>query len=296
MGVAMLHHRPLATGGLPEYTYTGVAQLIDDGGGNWRIKFLSSGTLTLGKKTKADAFLVGGGGGGCSRMTQDSTVICGGAGGGGGYTATHKAVTLAKGTAYVITIGAGGAGGTYSGLGKQGGTTKIVGGDVSLTVNGGGVGGLNGSSGCYGGAGGSGGGGNAASGYSSLYALRGPLGGQDGGNSRKQDGSEATQGSSWGNPFGKGQGTTTREFGESTGQLYAGGGGCGTSLVNTDEYNYGGAGGGAAGGRYTDSGNNASANTGGGGGGCGDGYTSGSTSGGNGGSGILILRNARKEA
>lgn len=82
MGVAMLHHRPLATGGLPEYTYTGAHQLIDDGGGNWRIKFLSSGTLTLGNKTKVDAFLVGGGGGGCSRMEQDSTVICGGAGGG----------------------------------------------------------------------------------------------------------------------------------------------------------------------------------------------------------------------
>lgn len=294
MGIAIMHRRVIATGGLPEYTYTGVAQLIDDGGGNWRIKFLSSGTLTLGKKTKVDAFLVGGGGGGCSRMSSDDTVICGGAGGGGGYTATHKAVVLEKGTAYAVTIGAGGAGGTYSGLGKEGGATKIVGGDVSLTVNGGGVGGLNGSSGCYGGAGGSGGGGDGV--YGALNSLRGPMGGQDGGNSRKLDGSEATEGSSWGNPFGIGQGTTTREFGETTGQLYAGGGGCGTSQVHSSEYNYGGAGGGAAGGSFTSFGNSASANTGGGGGGCGQGYTSGSTSGGNGGSGILILRNARKEA
>lgn len=293
MGIAIMHRRVMATGGLPEYTYTGAAQLIDDGGGNWRIKFLSSGTLTLGKKTKADAFLVGGGGGGCSDMVQDSTSICGGAGGGGGYTATHKALVLEKGTAYAVTIGAGGAGGTYSGLGKQGGATKIVGGNVSLTVNGGGVGGLNGSSGCYGGAGGSGGGGDGV--YSALNSLRGPMGGQDGGNSRKQDGSEATEGSSWGNPFGIGQGTTTREFGEATGQLYAGGGGCGTSMAHSSEYNYGGAGGGAAGGQFTDFGNNATANTGGGGGGCGQGYTSGSRSGGAGGSGILILRNWRKE-
>lgn len=293
MGIAIMHRRVMTTGGLPEYTYTGVAQLIDDGGGNWRIKLLSSGTLTLGNKTKVDAFLVGGGGGGCSRMSNEDSVICGGAGGGGGYTATHKAVVLEKGTAYAVTIGAGGAGGTYDGLGKQGGATKMVGGGVSLTVNGGGVGGLNGSSGCYGGAGGSGGGGDGV--YIALNSLRGPMGGQDGGNSRKRDGSEATEGSSWGNPFGVGQGTTTREFGEATGQLYAGGGGCGTSMAHSSEYNYGGAGGGAAGGQYTDFGNNATANTGGGGGGCGEGYTSGSRSGGAGGSGILILRNWRKE-
>lgn len=295
MGIAIMHRRVMATGGLPEYTYTGAAQLIDDGGGNWRIKFLSSGTLTLRNKTKVDAFLVGGGGGGCSTMDNEDTSICGGAGGGGGYTATHKAVVLEKGTAYAVTIGAGGAGGTYSGLGKQGGATKIVGGNVSLTVNGGGVGGLNGSSGCYGGAGGSGGGGDAANGYTSMYSLRGPLGGQDGGNSRKRDGSEATEGSSWGKPFGIGQGTTTREFGEATGQLYAGGGGCGTSSSHSDEYNYGGAGGGAAGGGYTAFGNDASANTGGGGGGCGQNYTNYSRPGGAGGSGILILRNGRKE-
>ena len=35
-----------AVSGLPEFTYTGVSQLFDDGTGNWRIKFLTSGTLT----------------------------------------------------------------------------------------------------------------------------------------------------------------------------------------------------------------------------------------------------------
>ena len=51
--------------GMPEYTYTGNASLIDDGGGNWRIKFLTSGTLTFTKLGNAkgglDVFLVGGG-------------------------------------------------------------------------------------------------------------------------------------------------------------------------------------------------------------------------------------------
>ncbi len=51
--------------GMPEYTYTGNASLIDDGGGNWRIKLLTSGVLTFTKLGNAkggiDLFLVGGG-------------------------------------------------------------------------------------------------------------------------------------------------------------------------------------------------------------------------------------------
>ena len=55
----------------------GTYQVLDDGGGNWRIKFLSSGTFTPLKDMVIDAFLVGGGGG-------RSYVLCGG--GGAGYT------------------------------------------------------------------------------------------------------------------------------------------------------------------------------------------------------------------
>ena len=68
--------------GLPRFTYTGQYSFIQDGDGHWRIKFLTSGTLTfssLGNGADgADLFIVGGGGG-------SNTY----AGGGGGYTVTR---------------------------------------------------------------------------------------------------------------------------------------------------------------------------------------------------------------
>lgn len=51
----------------PVYSYSGSATLIDDGSYNYRIKFLTSGTLNfshLGKFNSIDVFCVGGGGGG----------------------------------------------------------------------------------------------------------------------------------------------------------------------------------------------------------------------------------------
>ena len=64
----------------------GTYQVLDDGGGNWRIKFLSSGTFTPLKNMVIDAFLVGAGGG-------KGSVRCGG--GGAGYTTTVRSITLA---------------------------------------------------------------------------------------------------------------------------------------------------------------------------------------------------------
>ena len=61
----------------PKFTYTGTHEYIDDGGGNWRIKFLTSGTLTLKNKITVDVFLVGGGGAGGS----GNGYMAGGAGG-----------------------------------------------------------------------------------------------------------------------------------------------------------------------------------------------------------------------
>lgn len=61
----------------------GTYQVLDDGGGDWRIKFLSSGPFTPLKDMVIDAFLVGGGGG-------RSYVLCGG--GGAGYTTTVRSV------------------------------------------------------------------------------------------------------------------------------------------------------------------------------------------------------------
>lgn len=177
---------------LPEFEYTGTYQLLDDGDGNWRIKFTTSGTLTLAKTTTVDLFLVGGGGGGVS------------GGGGGGYTATHTSVVLEGGTPYTVTIGGGGTGGAggMAGNGSAGGATSI--GSYSIT------GGASANQ-DDGGNGGSGGGGSG----SELDNWR------NGGNG----GSDGANGATSSYPGGTGQGITTREFGETDGELYSGGGG-----------------------------------------------------------------------
>ena len=54
---------------LPRFTYTGTYSLIDDENRNWRIRFLTSGTLQFRSAMTMDVFLVGGGaGGGNGRM------------------------------------------------------------------------------------------------------------------------------------------------------------------------------------------------------------------------------------
>ena len=175
-------HYPYIGGGgvVPKFKYTGQYSFIDDGGGNWRIKFLTSGVLTWLKDTMIDVFLVGAGGGANSTPPQ--------AGGGGGYTKTVKNVSLAENTQYTIEIGTGGES-------VNGGRTSAFG----STAEGGKVGG-NGRG--NGGNGGSGGGGNGAAG--GIDGANGLSGGIFSG--------------------GTGQGSTTREFGESTGDLYASGG------------------------------------------------------------------------
>ena len=77
-------------GGVPQYEYTGQSTFIDDGSGNWRLKFLTSGTLTLKNKITVDVFLVGGGGSGGKTYTGQRGV----GGGGGGYTNTTKKLTM----------------------------------------------------------------------------------------------------------------------------------------------------------------------------------------------------------
>lgn len=225
----------------PEFTYTGSSQLLNDNDqpisdfpnykGNWKIKFLTSGTFKVinmyGWDGRIDLFLVGGGGGGGKRNTYGGAFN--GGGGGGGYTKTVKAITVSQNTSYTITVGAGGSANT------NGGTTSAF----SNTASGG-KGPTDDSNTYVGGAGGSGGGhGNTNTGVSSS------AGGSDGG-----DGGSGS----------KGQGTTTREFGLSGGTLYSGGGGGAKSA--------GGEGGGANGETYSGGGSiNAAENTGGGGGG-----------------------------
>ena len=180
----------------PTYTYTGSSQLIDDGNGNWRIKFLTSGTLVINDilniSNGIDVFLVGGGAGGAGS----------GAGGGGGYTKTIKKVSVTLNNGYAITIGAGGN------ADENGGSSSAFGYSVS-----------GGKTGYYdGGNGGSGGG----SGFRKQELASAGAGGSDGSNG----GAGQYNG-------GVGQGTTTREFGESDGTLYAGGGGGYTRTVKS---------------------------------------------------------------
>lgn len=222
------------------YTYSGSHEKIDDGSGNWRIKIKSSGTLkftNLGKWNGVIDLFLVGGGGG----TYEEGTRGASGGGGGGYTKTKKSITVVEGTNYQIVVGAGGQ------AGADGGSSSGFGQSVS-----GGQGRSNNSNG-----------GNGGSGGATYFA---GSGGSDGGNG---GGSGATPGT--------GQGTTTREFGESTGTLYSGGGAC--AIVNNAN-DAGGAGGGG------NAQQNGTANTGGGAGGSNENSH-------NGGSGIVVVRNHR---
>ena len=47
-------------GSSPVFTYSGNCSVIDDGSGNWRVKFLNSGTIVFNANISIDVFLVGG--------------------------------------------------------------------------------------------------------------------------------------------------------------------------------------------------------------------------------------------
>lgn len=237
-----------------DFTYTGTCNIRTDG----VIEFLTSGDFIPNETLNIDAFLVGGGGAGNGYGSSGV-----GAGGGGGYTKTLTKIILQQGTRYPITIGAGGAHSTsstsYFGLG--GGNTTAFG----TTVNGG---------------------------QPTTSTGAGGNGGSGGGGTTQQGGSDGSNGLSSGAYIGgKGQGTTTREFGEPSGKLYAAGGGGGIS-DNTTIGIAGGDGGGGMGGTYAVNGHDGEANTGSGGGGKGSNKN---LYAGSGGSGIVCIR-LHKEA
>lgn len=290
MGVGLLRNHPIAPSRLPEYTYTGAHQLIDDGGGNWRIRLLTSGTLTLKRKTVVDVFLVGGGGGGSSAASG-----YGGSGGGGGYTKTEKIMQLDAGMSYNAVIGAGGAAGQATGGNMSAFASGGTGGETAFN----GVSAAGGAGGRHyaynsqlkGGDGGSGGSATVAYPVGDGTIGSGYAGGTDGGDGYSGSGSARP---------GTGQHTTTREFGDTAGALYSGGGGLGGNGSNNTMNGKGGAGGGGNGmntsGTQAEDGQtwhvNGVANTGGGGGG--GAYTGNYfLVSGSGGAGIVIIRNAR---
>lgn len=248
----------------PKYTYTGQHVLIKDSGDDWRIKLLSSGTLNVLKNLKVDVFMVGGGAGGGSASASSA------GGGGGGYTLTQKNVLLSESSPITVVIGAGGT------SKKEGGRTQFkdfsVGGGEAVLSYSGGNGGSGGGSGRY-----------------NLGTNPGN-GGEDG-----NDGGDGTDGNG-----GKGQGTTTREFGEPDGELYASGGGGSGELVGglggNGQPNLAGSGQSiVVGGQQYTGGKGGGGYGAGGGGGVGLGGSS-DNAGGNGAQGIVIIRNARESA
>ncbi|MBQ5587013.1 MAG: hypothetical protein IIU73_00165 [Selenomonadales bacterium] len=230
------------------FTYSGAYDFIDQGDGNWMVRFKTRGMLTLKTNIAVDVWALGGGGGGDLN----------GGGAGSGYCGTVASnLSLAKGDAITIEIGAGGAGAVTQGDGNQhsgstGGTTsfKLPNGTTYSKTGGKGSGKNRAQySERIGGNGGSGGGGYGAG-----------KGGTNGSNGEKGNYANG----------GTGQGSSTYEFAD-------------TSLVLK-----------ATGGNAMDatSGKNKSANTGDGG----DSRSSNSANAYNGGSGLLIIRNAREVA
>jgi hypothetical protein len=225
---------------VPEFTYTGNYKVYDANNaditsnpetqGDWKIKFLTSGTLTFEKLNGAsngiDIFCVGGGGNGSSSGAYP------GGGGGGGRTVTALNKSVSTIDSYVVTIGGSGGASSFGNL---------------ATADGG----SNATNEC-GGAGGSGGG---ATGY-------------DGG-SNGSKGTDWSTTYNYLGGAGLDESTGTKEFHESTGVLYAGGGGGAYhGGAVSPRQGMGGAGGGGNGAPPSGgSGYSGEANTGGGGGG-----------------------------
>lgn len=62
MGQAMILRRGGGAGRFPVFSYSGTYQFSTDDSGNWKIRFLTSGTLRFSKiSSPMDLFLVGGG-------------------------------------------------------------------------------------------------------------------------------------------------------------------------------------------------------------------------------------------
>lgn len=234
---------------IPEFTYTGDYEIVNDSDepitvsqDNWKIRFLTSGTLTFtnlnGAEGGIDVFLVGGGGGG----GMGAYGAFRGTGGGGGYTTTKRNVEIAVNTPYKIIVGSGGACATNSGTdGNDGGNTTAF----SVTANGGKHGNKGGGSVPNGGNGGSGGG---CGGNDNDGNYRTSAGGTDGSN-----GKDAYRDDSIYAKGGSGQGTTTREFGETGNTAYSPGGpGASSEYSVSTVQGSGGRGGGHENGTKTD--------------------------------------------
>lgn len=225
------------------------------------IKFTSSTTWTVpsGMK-KIDIFCVGGGGGaGGSYKTVNATSSWSekyyyGSCGAGGYTATKLSYDVTPGQKLEITVGQGGAAGLYyyyqnydgtvthfgtttssSGMtnGGAGGQSKVVLNGTTIISANGGNGGIKGTPNAYYVNGVDGGSGSSSSGSliddnGAFFVYFPGTEGSDGGNG-SLTGFNNINGGTYKDPYlgsyGRGQGRTTREFGEAGATLYSTAGG-----------------------------------------------------------------------
>jgi hypothetical protein len=256
--------------------------------------FPASGTFTPTSNITADYLVVAGGGG----SNIASSTPSGGSGAGGlrstvtatgGGGSLESPVSFTNGTAYTITVGAGGAGNnTNNGATNNGSNSSISGsGLTTITSIGGGGGdwGIGSAS-----TGGSGGGGRFTANGAAGTANQGYAGGNAGGSSGNQGSGGGGGASAVGangtstNGGNGGAGVAVSITGSSV--TYAGGGG--GSTYNGGVVGSGGAGGGGNGGTGGTPGASGGVNTGGGAGGTGS--TGGAGPTGSGGSGIVIVR------
>lgn len=132
---------------VPTFTYTGNYEIVDDNNtliddagtytGNWKIRFLSSGTLNvsdLGCSSATegiDAFIVGGGGNGrIGTSYKGNPGSVGGGGGGGGAAITVSRLSITTGTNYSIVVGESSGRNTSFGVNNTAYFTALGGGDA----------------------------------------------------------------------------------------------------------------------------------------------------------------------
>jgi hypothetical protein len=277
-GSALVFRATDGNGGTQDKTLTIATTVI--------VTFTSNGTWTVPSGVSSiDALVIAGGGSGSTNNTGNPNRPAGGGGAGGFRNLTSVAVG-SPGTNYAITVGAGGAGGSYTFNGTGGNNSSI---GSLIVATGGGTGGANSTAGTSGGSGGgagdhqgntrAGGSGNAggyspAEGYSGGSAnSSGAGGGGAGGSASNATGGIATAG---------GPGASSSITGSSV--TYAGGGGGASGNGGAS----GGSGGGGAG-QKDANGGNATANTGSGGGASAV-YSGGGGNAGSGGSGLVVIK------
>ena len=212
--------------GMPVFTYTGKYETVNKDELTWKIKFLTSGTLTFPEEVPTlDVFLVGGGGAGAG--WAESSYY--GGGGGGGYTRTIRAINVLSETEYQIVIGSGGSTVHAAGSESSAFGYKAAGGK-----------------GAYKNVGGNGGSGGASGTGDHTTKV---VGGSNGYNGNAASSSYTAGKGQREVPGPNGETGNTKEFGEDSGDLYSTAGYGGGYLLSTIPANkgYGGSGSGYGG-------------------------------------------------